>query len=84
MWRLTRPSITSWRMSSMVSEIDSAVHQFLALFEDDLALIVHHVIELEQVLADIEVARLDLLLGLSSALLIQGWTMASPSLRPSV
>jgi hypothetical protein len=36
------------------------VHQFLALFEDDLALVVHHVIELEQVLADVEVARLDL------------------------
>jgi hypothetical protein len=39
------------------------IHQFLALIEDDLALIVHHVIEFEQVLADVEVARLDLLLG---------------------
>jgi hypothetical protein len=41
-----------------------AVHQFDALLEDDLALVVHHVVELQQVLADVEVARLDLLLGL--------------------
>jgi hypothetical protein len=39
-------------------------HQFLALLEDHLALIVHHVIVFQQVLADVEVARLDLLLGL--------------------
>ena len=37
-------------------------HPFDALVEDDLALIVHHVVELEQVLANVVVARLDLLL----------------------
>jgi hypothetical protein len=35
-------------------------HQLEPLLEDHLALIVHHVVELEQVLADVEVARLDL------------------------
>ena len=39
-------------------------HQLLALLVDHLALVVHHVVELEQVLADLEVARLDLLLRL--------------------
>ncbi len=38
------------------------VHPFDALVEDDLALVVHHVVELEDVLADVEVARLNLLL----------------------
>ena len=37
-------------------------HPFDALVEDDLALVVHHVVELQDVLADVEVARLDLLL----------------------
>ncbi len=40
------------------------VHKVDALLEDDLALIVHHIVEFEQVFARIEVARLDLLLGL--------------------
>ncbi len=37
-------------------------HPFDALIEDDLALIVHHVVVLQDVLADIEIARFDLLL----------------------
>jgi len=41
-----------------------AAHQFLALLVDDLALVVHHVVELQQVLADLEVAGLDALLRL--------------------
>ena len=41
-----------------------ALHDADALFEDHLALVVHHVVELQQVLADVEVARLDLLLRL--------------------
>ena len=41
-----------------------AVHQLDALLEDDLALVVHDVVVLEEVLADVEVARLDLLLRL--------------------
>ena len=36
-------------------------HQIDALVEDDAALVVHDVVELEQVLAEIEVPRLDLL-----------------------
>jgi len=42
------------------------------LLEDDLALVVHHVVELEQVLADVEVARLDLLLRLLQRLVDPG------------
>ena len=38
------------------------LHPFDALIEDHLALIVHHVVVFQDVLADIEVARLDLLL----------------------
>ena len=38
-------------------------HDLAPLLEDHLALIVHHVVEFEQVLADVEVARLDLLLA---------------------
>ena len=39
-------------------------HHLAPVLEDDLALVVHHVVELENVLADVEVARLDLLLRL--------------------
>ena len=39
-------------------------HQLEPLLEDDRALVVHHVVVFEQVLADVEVARLDLLLRL--------------------
>ncbi len=35
-------------------------HQLDALLEDDLALVVHHVVVFQQVLADVEVVRLDL------------------------
>ena len=59
------------------------VHELLALLEHDLALVVHDVVVLQDVLADIVVARLDLRLRPSIALLIQGWMMASSSLRPS-
>ena len=37
-------------------------HDVEALLEDDLALVIHHVVVLEDLLADVEVARLDLLL----------------------
>ncbi len=36
------------------------IHQFETLLEDHLALIVHHVVVFEDVLADVEIARLDL------------------------
>ena len=39
------------------------IHQVDALLEDDLALVIHHVVVLEDVLADVEVARLDAGLG---------------------
>ncbi len=39
-------------------------HHLTALLEYDLALVVHHVVVFEDVLADIEVARFDLLLRL--------------------
>ena len=51
-------------MSATVSATASSLHQIDALVEDDLALVVHDVVEFEQVLADVEVARLDLLLRL--------------------
>src|SRR6185312_5407148 len=41
-----------------------AVEQFVALLVDDLALVVRGVVELQQVLADVEVVRLDLALRL--------------------
>ena len=37
-------------------------HDVDALLEDDLALVIHHVVVLQDLLADVEVARLDLLL----------------------
>ena len=46
--------------------------QFDALLEDHLALVVHHVVELQDVLADVEVARLDLLLRLLQRLVDPG------------
>ena len=48
------------------------LHPFDALIEDHLALIVHHIVVFQDVLADIEVARLDLLLGLLQGLIDPG------------
>ena len=39
------------------------IHDLGALLVDDLALVVHHVVEFDDLLADVVVARLDLLLG---------------------
>ena len=47
-------------------------HHLAPVLEDDLALVVHHVVELENVLADVEVARLDLLLRLLQRLVDPG------------
>ena len=56
-------SLTSWwRRSLTVSETSSSPMMSMPLLEDDLALVVHHVVVLEDLLADVEVARLDLLL----------------------
>jgi hypothetical protein len=71
--------MTWWRMSRDVSERSVGLHDLRRCSKIDLALVVHHVVELQQVLADVEVARLDLPCARSSALLIQGWTIASPS-----
>ena len=48
------------------------VHDLAALLVDDLALVVHDVVVFEQVLADVEVARLDLLLRLLQRLVDPG------------
>ena len=48
------------------------LHQVDALVEDRLALVVLNVVELEQVLADVEVAGLDLLLRLFQRLVDPG------------
>ena len=47
-------------------------HHLAALFEDDLALIVHHVVIFQNVLAHVEVARFDFLLGLFQGLVDPG------------
>ena len=49
-----------------------AVHQLDALLEHHLALVVHHVVVFQEVLADVEVARLDLLLRLLERLVDPG------------
>ncbi len=64
--------MVSWRMSRDGLRNILALHQVDALLEDHLALVVHHVVELQQVLADVEVARLDLLLGLFQRLVDPG------------
>ena len=48
------------------------LHDLAALGEDRLALVVHHVVVLQQVLADVEVARLDLALRLLQRLVDPG------------
>jgi hypothetical protein len=67
-----KPSMTSFttsrRIVLMVSETSSPHHQVVALLVDDLALIVGDVVVLEQLLADIEVAALDLALGVLDGL----------------
>ena len=59
-------------MSATISAATVVLHPFDALVEDDLALVVHHVVELQDVLADVEVARLDLLLRLLQRLVDPG------------
>ncbi len=66
------PRSTSWRMSAIVVGDVVRVHDLAALLVDDLALVVHHVVVFEQVLADLEVARLDLLLRLLQRLVDPG------------
>jgi uncharacterized protein YydD (DUF2326 family) len=59
-------------MSSTVSLTSSSAHQLDALLEHDLALVVHDVVVFQEVLADVEVARLDLLLRLLQRLVDPG------------
>ncbi len=64
MWRATRSSIMPWRMS-LDRLVDIFVaHQLEPLLEDHLALVVRDIVVFQHVLADVEVARLDLLLRL--------------------
>ena len=66
-----------------VSDIVGA-HQLDALLVDHLALVVHHVVELKQVLADLEVARLDLLLRLLKRLVDPGMDDGFAVLEPEL
>ena len=59
-------------------------HQIEPLLEDDLALVVHHVVVFEQVLADVEVARLDLLLRLFQRLVDPGMDDRLVLLQPEL
>ena len=70
--RLTRSSTSRRACRRSCRRRRVGVHQLAALLVDHLALIVHHVVELEQVLADLEVARLDLLLRLLERLVDPG------------
>ena len=56
----------------MVSRTLSWRHELAALLEHDLALVVHDVVVFQDVLADVEVARLDLLLRLLDRLVDPG------------
>ena len=68
----TSSCTTWWRISAIVLADVIVAHDVEALLEDDFALIVHHVVVLEDVLADVEVARLDLLLRLLQSLVDPG------------
>ncbi len=59
-------------------------HQVDALLEDHLALIVLDVVEFQQVLADVEVARLDLLLSLFQRLVDPGMDDRLAFLQPQL
>jgi hypothetical protein len=53
----------SRRISATISDRSVGLHELLALLEHGLALVVDHVVVLQQVLADLVVALLDLALG---------------------
>ena len=72
MWRATRSSTTSSRKSAIWSETSSDDMISRALLEDHLALVVEHVVVFQDVLADLEVARFDLLLRLFQRLVHPG------------
>ena len=57
-------SMTPVRISSIVEFERFRRHHPAPVLEYDLALVVHHIVKLENVLADVEIARLDLLLRL--------------------
>jgi ATP phosphoribosyltransferase regulatory subunit HisZ len=61
------------------SATEVALEYLVALLVDDLALVVGDVVVLEQLLADVEVARLDLALRASMLRLTMPASMASPS-----
>ena len=64
--------MTPVRISSIVGSSDSERHHLAPVLEDDLALVVHHIVEFENVLAHVEVARFDLLLRLLERLVDPG------------
>ena len=64
-------------------DVDLALEQLAAQRVDALALLVHHVVVFEEVLADGEVLRLDLLLRRSMALVTILCSIGTPSSMPS-
>ena len=60
------------------------VHELRALLVDDLALVVRDVVELEQLLADVEVMRLDLALRALDLPRQQLLSITSPSFMPAM
>src|SRR3990170_2974937 len=49
-----------------------ALHNAYALLKDHLALVIHHVVKFQEILADVKVPRFDLLLGLFKGLVDPG------------
>ena len=66
---MARDEIVDHLMAHVVDRLRDvlAAHDRNAMIEDDLALVVHHIVEFQQILADVEIARFDLLLRLSQA-----------------
>ena len=77
------------RGEDALGDLERLVVQVLAAEElaapavDDLALLVHHVVVLEEVLADVEVVAFDLLLRVLDRALIMRCSIGSPSSMPS-
>ncbi len=83
MWRWPpASSTTSSRKSAIWSDDILGGHDLLALLEDHLALVVQHIVIFQDVLADLEVARFDLLLRLFQGLVDPGMGDGFAVLQP--
>ena len=84
MWRETSISTTSSRKSAIWSETSSDDMISRALLEDHPALVVQHIVIFQDVLADLEVAGFDLLLGLFQGLVDPGMGDGLARLQPQL